>query len=784
MERMERVPRTASGQMSGLASGQAGYAGGAATARRPDWPVQGGSAEWDTIDVPASAVEALRGEVILLRERLAKAAPRRAVEEMDRAVSLLHRQMQSLAGARNDSAAEVAQQVAAEINALKSDISAVRASERFAALDAAVAGLGRRIEAIAARAADPVELAQLEAQGAELKALLEQALAGDALKPLADRIAACAEAVARAGEETSRRLAGVAGSVERNARMLLERTQQLEARVAESGRAVSAGLREDMRAVHDRLDAVSAQIAAHGAAGEDGEAATETARLADLVERHLLALTARFREAHDQLGRLDGIESRLGRLDRIEAALARLGEDMHRTREAGAAATEEALAALTLKLSAEAGTPTVVALKRGLAALEARQDEVERRAEAAYADQLEMELDEIAAALRRTEASVWAAEDVAEAEVPPAHETHAAPEVSPEPRAAAAEAPNTVRRRAERSARPEDQEAAPAAAGAHGRRVDWTAGRDGRPRLDRRKPGAGESLRRRAGLFALLAGAAAIFTTTAAGLAFSSGSGFVSGVTARLAGKVTPAPSDLPLPVGTAALQAAARSGDLAAAYEVGMRYADGRGVATDTGAAVKWLGFAVSQGYVPAAFRLGGLYETTAGDPAEARRFYEWAAENGNIRAMHNLAVLYSKGHFAAADGKPDWGQATGWFRKAAELGHRDSQYNLGVIEARGLAGAADPAAAYTWFAIAARQGDDESGRKRDAVAERLDPAALARARQAADGFSPKAADPRANIVIARPEWDAAVPTDQMAARAVSLAGKVAASRLASSGQ
>ena len=48
---------------------------------------------------------------------------------------------------------------------------------------------------------------------------------------------------------------------------------------------------------------------------------------------------------------------------------------------------------------------------------------------------------------------------MAEAEVPPAHEAYTAPEVSPEPRAAAADASNTVRRRAERSVRPDDQEA-------------------------------------------------------------------------------------------------------------------------------------------------------------------------------------------------------------------------------------------------------------------------------------------------------------------------------------
>ncbi len=118
--------------------------------------------------------------------------------------------------------------------------------------------------------------------------------------------------------------------------------------------------------------------------------------------------------------------------------------------------------------------------------------------------------------------------------------------------------------------------------------------------------------------------------------------------------------------------------------------------------------------------------------DLAQARRLYLAAATKGNSKAMHNLAVLYAEG----IDGKPDYATAVQWFRKAAQHGIADSQYNLGVLCARGLGTDQDYAEAYKWFALAAAQGDKEAAKKRDEIAARLDPAALAAAQQAVKNF------------------------------------------------
>ena len=170
-----------------------------------------------------------------------------------------------------------------------------------------------------------------------------------------------------------------------------------------------------------------------------------------------------------------------------------------------------------------------------------------------------------------------------------------------------------------------------------------------------------------------------------------------------------------------AAIKALAAGGDATAQYELGARYADGRGVARDNKTAAQWFEKAAEQGLAPAQYRLGSYYEKGIGvdrDYARARKLYQQAAEAGNARAMHNLAVLAAEGN----DGKPDYGLASDWFRKAAEFGVRDSQYNLAILYARGLGVGQSMTQSYLWFAVAADQGDTDAAKKRDEVGARLE--------------------------------------------------------------
>jgi len=212
--------------------------------------------------------------------------------------------------------------------------------------------------------------------------------------------------------------------------------------------------------------------------------------------------------------------------------------------------------------------------------------------------------------------------------------------------------------------------------------------------------------------------------------------------------------SKLPTAIGVN-LRAAATSGDPGAAYEVALRFAEGRGVPASLEEAARWFRRAADRGLAPAQYRLGSLLEKGQGvkkDTEAARRLYMAAAEKGNAKAMHNLAVLYAEG----ADGKPDYRTASQWFRKAAERGVADSQYNLGILFARGIGVEQNLAESYKWFALAAAQGDQDAGRKRDDVASRLDVQALAAAKLAVQTFQPEAQPDEAINVKAPPGgWD-----------------------------
>ena len=57
-------------------------------------------------------------------------------------------------------------------------------------------------------------------------------------------------------------------------------------------------------------------------------------------------------------------------------------------------------------------------------------------------------------------------------------------------------------------------------------------------------------------------------------------------------------------------LRSAALKGDASAAYEIGMRFAEGKGVPVNLDEAAKWYDRAANAGVVPAIFRLGTFYE------------------------------------------------------------------------------------------------------------------------------------------------------------------------------
>ena len=234
--------------------------------------------------------------------------------------------------------------------------------------------------------------------------------------------------------------------------------------------------------------------------------------------------------------------------------------------------------------------------------------------------------------------------------------------------------------------------------------------------------------------------------------------GALSGTSrARLSLVQVPPSEKLPDAIGGPALRTAAMKGDATAAYEIGVRFAEGKGVANNYDEAAKWYDRAAQAGVVPATFRLGTLYEKGLGvkkDADIARRYYTQAAERGNAKAMHNLAVLDADGGGRGANYK----SAAQWFRKAADRGVADSQFNLGILYARGIGVEQNLAESYKWFSLAAAQGDADAAGKRDDVAKRLDPQSLAAAKLAIQTFSAEPQpDDAVNVQAPAGGWDSA---------------------------
>ena len=209
----------------------------------------------------------------------------------------------------------------------------------------------------------------------------------------------------------------------------------------------------------------------------------------------------------------------------------------------------------------------------------------------------------------------------------------------------------------------------------------------------------------------------------------------------------------LPADMGTPALREAVAAGDARALFEIGARYAEGRGVPQDVAAAAGWYEMAAEKGLAPAQYRIGNLLEKGAGverDAGKARIWYEKAARQGNAGAMHNLAVLLAMGSAGPVDNEG----AARWFKAAADLGVSDSQFNLAILAAKGLGMAQNLEASYKWFALAARSGDEDAAGKRDEIAGALRPEQLEWARQTAELWVARELDAEANGVVIPDAW------------------------------
>lgn len=178
-------------------------------------------------------------------------------------------------------------------------------------------------------------------------------------------------------------------------------------------------------------------------------------------------------------------------------------------------------------------------------------------------------------------------------------------------------------------------------------------------------------------------------------------------------------------------LRMAAESGDPNTQYNLGLMYANGRGVGQDYAEAAKWFRKAADQGHAAAQFNLGGLYANGQGvaqDDGEAAKWCRKAADQAHASAQFVLAGLYASGRGVP----PDDAQAALWYRRAADHGYAPAQFQLGGLYAAGRGVPRDYLQAYKWWDIAAARFSpgaqrDETVRLRDGLANQMTAAQIA---------------------------------------------------------
>lgn len=190
---------------------------------------------------------------------------------------------------------------------------------------------------------------------------------------------------------------------------------------------------------------------------------------------------------------------------------------------------------------------------------------------------------------------------------------------------------------------------------------------------------------------------------------------------APLAGASRSGKLDLPAAtVGPLSLRLAAANGDPSAEFEVGARFAEGKGTPQNYKEAAKWYSRSADRGFAQSQYRLGTFYERGLGLKADrnlAAAWYRRAADQGNIKAMHNLAVLSAN----QVSQSPDYTMAAQWFEQAAKHGLADSQFNLAILYENGLGVKRDLKQAFLWISLAAREKDADAMRRRDILRGKL---------------------------------------------------------------
>lgn len=148
-----------------------------------------------------------------------------------------------------------------------------------------------------------------------------------------------------------------------------------------------------------------------------------------------------------------------------------------------------------------------------------------------------------------------------------------------------------------------------------------------------------------------------------------------------------------------------AQGGDHSLQYRAGVILRDGLTGKADPAEAAKWFELAAKQGDIGAEVALGDMYAKGTGvrqNYSRAAEFYGAAARGGrNPEAEFHLGELYFFGRGFPQDSTA----AVDWFRKAALDGHAGAQSVMGSMYEQGFGVDKSPVDAFVWYTLAAER-------------------------------------------------------------------------------
>ena len=187
--------------------------------------------------------------------------------------------------------------------------------------------------------------------------------------------------------------------------------------------------------------------------------------------------------------------------------------------------------------------------------------------------------------------------------------------------------------------------------------------------------------------------------------------------------------------------RANAAAGDVVAQFSLGaLLYYGTRQMAE----AVEWFRLAAAQGYAPAEYQMGQMYDFGFGvvqSDAEALAWYRRAANHGSASGQRVVGDFCLKGRSGVADAV----EAARWYPRGAESDDLRAQVQLGQLFLSGTGVVRDHIAAYVWFTIAAGQTPLLDNRKQlielaDIAAARMSPEQLVEAKRRVAAWRPPA--------------------------------------------